>query len=84
MFRLFCVPFASEIEMFPFSGHRKGTSHVTILGPVSVEKYGGGWVTVLLLLFSHTCCLVIKSCPTLCDPMDCSTQGSSVLHYLPT
>ena len=28
------------------------------------------------------CCLVTKSCPTLCSPMDCSTQGLSVLHYL--
>ena len=27
-------------------------------------------------------CLVTKSCPTLCDPMDCSIQGSSVLHHL--
>ena len=26
---------------------------------------------------------VCKSCPTLYDPMDCSTPGSSVLHYLP-
>ena len=25
---------------------------------------------------------VAKSCPTLCDPMDCSTPGFSVLHYL--
>ena len=24
------------------------------------------------------CCLVAKSCPTLCDPMDCSLPGSSV------
>ena len=29
------------------------------------------------------CCSVAKLCPTLCDPMDCSTPGSSVLHYLP-
>ena len=29
------------------------------------------------------CCLVIKSCPTLCDPMDYSIPGSSVLHYSP-
>ena len=29
------------------------------------------------------CCLVTKSCPTLCDPMDCSTAGFPVLHYLP-
>ena len=25
---------------------------------------------------------VAKSCPTLCDPMDCSTLGFSALHYL--
>ena len=28
------------------------------------------------------CCSVTKSCPTLCDPMDCSTPGFSILHYL--
>ena len=29
-----------------------------------------------------SCCYsVTKSCPTLCDAMDCSTPGSSVLHY---
>ena len=29
------------------------------------------------------CCAVAKSCPTLCDPVDCSTPDSSVLHYVP-
>ena len=29
------------------------------------------------------CWSVAKSCPTLCDPMDCSTPGFPVLHYLP-
>ena len=29
------------------------------------------------------CCSVAKSCPTLCNPMDCSTPGFFVLHYLP-
>ena len=30
------------------------------------------------------CCRsVAKSCPTLCDPVDCSTPGFPVLHYLP-
>ena len=29
------------------------------------------------------CCSVAQSCPTLCDPMDCSTPGSPVLHHLP-
>ena len=28
------------------------------------------------------CCLVSKSCPTLCDPMNCSTPCFPVLHYL--
>ena len=31
----------------------------------------------------HCCCSVTKSHPTLCDPMDCSTPGFPVLHYLP-
>ena len=29
------------------------------------------------------CCLVAQSCPTLCDPMDCSTQGLPVPLHLP-
>ena len=28
------------------------------------------------------CFSVTNLCPTLCNPMDCSTPGSSVLHYL--
>ena len=28
------------------------------------------------------CCSVTQSCPTLCDPMDCSTPGFPILHYL--
>ena len=32
---------------------------------------------------SSCCCLVPKSCPTLCNPMECSRPGSSVLHCLP-
>ena len=31
----------------------------------------------------YCCCSVMKSCPTLGDPMDCGTQGPSVLYYLP-
>ena len=30
----------------------------------------------------HCCCSVAQSCLTLCDPMDCSTPGFPVLHYL--
>ena len=43
----------------------------------------------LKLMFVYTdqicchCCSVAKLCLTLCGPVDCSTLGSSVLHYLP-
>ena len=30
-----------------------------------------------------SCCSVTQSCPTLCNPMDCSTPGFPVLHHLP-
>ena len=29
------------------------------------------------------CCSVTQSCPTLYDPMNCSTPGFPVLHYVP-
>ena len=29
-----------------------------------------------------SCCSIAKSCLNDCDPMNCSTPGSSVLHYL--
>ena len=33
-------------------------------------------------LVLHSGCSVTESCPTLCNPMDCSTPGFLVLHYL--
>ena len=35
------------------------------------------------LVKSCCCCSVTKLYPTLCNPMDCSTPGFPVLHYLP-
>ena len=35
------------------------------------------------LIWVSSCCSVAKSCPTLCNLMDCSTLGLPVLHYLP-
>ena len=32
----------------------------------------------VLLKLMYVLCLVAQSCPTLCDPMDCSPPGSSV------
>ena len=37
----------------------------------------------MCVLVKVICCSLVKSCPTLWDPMECSTPGSSVLHYLP-
>ena len=44
-----------------------------------VREAGGSKWALLFLLFS----LVTQSCPTLCDPRDCSTPGFPVLHQLP-
>ena len=52
-------------------------------------KYKHTYPTVVeLYLWSpslHTshCCSVAKSCLTICNPMNCSTTGFPVLHYLP-
>ena len=44
------------------------------------------WLQSIILFQSvfliHCCCLVTKSCLTLCDPMGCSTPGFPVLHCL--
>ena len=37
----------------------------------------------LWVLWCAGLCLVAQSCPTLCDPMDCSPSGSSVLGDSP-
>ena len=46
------------------------------------------WVSSLQILLIcirslACCCSAAKWCPTLCDPMDCSMPGSSVLSCLP-
>ena len=38
--------------------------------------------TMSLLLYLCCCCSVTKLCPTLCNPMECSTPGFPALHYL--
>ena len=49
----------------------------------SVKNKGGipQWLLCSCSLWGG-CCPVVKSCPTLCDPMDCSTPVFPVLHYL--
>ena len=49
------------------------------------EKGDRGWDGWMESPTQRTCCvcLVAQSCPTFCDPMDCSTLDFPVLHYLP-
>ena len=43
-----------------------------------------GTLAANVLSWEHYCCCsVIKLCPALCNPMNCSTPGFPVLHYLP-
>ena len=45
---------------------------------------GGGFLlTDFISLVNTWLRSVTQSCPTLCDPMDCSTPGFPVLHHLP-
>ena len=77
-------------SMWP-SKWSKPCSHALFLSvrvkPVRIYKA----VRVIKLLVTTSflaCCkhcfyLVPKSCPTLCNPMDCSTPGFPLLHCLP-
>ena len=63
-------------------------SYVATLVPIKIVLGGGAFGTKYLLRWSHEdgtlmmgLCLVTQSCPTLCDPMDCSPQDSSV-HWI--
>ena len=40
-------------------------------------------MNTLSCIFLICCSLVAQSCPTFCNPMDCSTPGFPVLHQLP-
>ena len=38
--------------------------------------------SILRNIIVSICCSVTKSCPALCNPMDCSTPGFPLLHHL--
>ena len=39
-------------------------------------------INLYIWICLYCCCSVTQSCPTLCDPMDCSMPGFPVLHHL--
>ena len=70
--------------IFPTQGLNPGLLHllhwqVSSLPLVSPEK------PIMLLVFFFFLLLfsVTQSCPTFCNPMDCSLPGFPVLHHLP-
>ena len=71
--------------------HRDRTSNPTGIGDVTKTSRVRGYLNCILEENKSkgeegvlgSCCSVTKLCPTFCDPMDCSTSCSPVLHYLP-
>ena len=55
------------------------------LTEINMKEPDSGFVTYNLvsekILKFGCCCSVAKLCPTLCNPMNCSTPGFPVLHY---
>ena len=66
------------------SPHRWGLQELC-QGPCTSEvRVQRGGKSLSILIISCCChCSVAQSCPTLCDPMDCSTPGLPVHHQLP-
>ena len=69
--------FASCVTSAKLHNHCKPQFHLLNLG-----QYGTLVQWILLRIRWHFCCSVTQSCPTLCDTMDCSIPGFSVLHHL--
>ena len=55
------------------------TPRVLVLGD---GAFGRWWGLEGVTPWWHCCCLVARSCPVFFDPLDCSTTGFLVLHYL--
>ena len=66
-----CYHFPEETEPV----RERVTTDVTTREDRSGTQFGG--VRFMRLHWVLCCCLLAKWCPTLCDPMDCSTPGSS-------
>ena len=58
------------------SVHHKTYGYLKKRSKLKIQRYSFYWKSI-----TFCCCSVAKSYPTLCDPMDCSTPDSSVLHY---
>ena len=79
--------------------HSPGVEHLTAEGrtetvKVLIKRMANISIALLMCALSklilttafwsgRDCCSVAQLCPTICDPMDCSTLGFPVIHHLP-
>ena len=57
-----------------------GNLYITQYCSLKLRHQYSSWCCLVLVVVH---CVVAKSCPTFCDPKNCSTPGFPVLHYLP-
>ena len=55
-------------------------SHTGASKKYSIHGLSGSYVGVYIIICF--CCSFVQSCPTLCDPMDCSTPASLIGCYM--
>ena len=75
----------NQIASFPWHGDQ--TMHAYVHFNILSEIHFSLKMSQSSLPPTHTpgnefWCVVVQSCPTLCNPMDCHTPASPVLHYL--
>ena len=69
-------------------GHQLISQNTLRVATNNENQSSGTFLTLVLQTLSCLCvrvrsaCLVAQSCPTLCDPMDCSLPGSSVYRII--
>ena len=69
--------YAKVIIFFLVGRNQENSDVYSIIAVIVMTEYFG-------VLNSFSCCWSVpQSCPTLCDPMDCSTPGFPVHHQLP-
>jgi len=94
--QLFCDPMDCSLPGSPVHGiflarilewvtisFFQGSSRARNWTPISCTDRWIFYDQTTIRISMYCCCSVTQSCPTLCDPIDCSTPGLPVLHYLP-
>ena len=70
------VSFSRSVHVLVTTSFSSLTYNIAALSNSSLKSSSScGWI--------FCCCSVTQSCPTLCEPMDCSTPGFPDFHRLP-